>query len=113
MIFKTLLSDINNVALAMESLKNITQFNTAETSNLAISNEVKKTNAAIEGVKERINAYGIEIEALKTIQNIYEDTGSKIEVMNWLKDNGYSMFMASNYLDIANEYSELEKKANH
>lgn len=83
----------------------------AETSNLAISNEVKKTNAAIEGVKERINAYGIEMEALKTIQKIYEDTGSKIEVMNWLKDNGYSMFMASNYLDIANEYSELEKKS--
>lgn len=83
----------------------------AETSNLAISNEVKKTNAAIEGVKERINAYGIEMEALKTIQKIYEDTGSKIEVMNWLKDNGYSMFMASNYLDVANEYSELEKKS--
>lgn len=83
----------------------------AETSNLAISNEVKKTNVAIEGVKERINAYGIEMEALKTIQKIYEDTGSKIEVMNWLKDNGYSMFMASNYLDIANEYSELEKKS--
>ena len=83
----------------------------AETSNLAISNEVKKTNAAIEGVKERINAYGIEMEALKTIQKIYEDTGSKIEVMNWLKDNGYSMFMASIYLDIANEYSELEKKS--
>ena len=83
----------------------------AETSNLAISNEVKKTNAAIEGVKERINAYGIEMEALETIQKIYEDTGSKIEVMNWLKDNGYSMFMASNYLDIANEYSELEKKS--
>lgn len=83
----------------------------AETSNLAISNEVKKTNTAIEGVKERINAYGIEMEALKTIQKIYEDTGSKIEVMNWLKDNGYSMFMASNYLDIANEYSELEKKS--
>lgn len=83
----------------------------AETSNLAISNEVKKTNAAIKGVKERINAYGIEMEALKTIQKIYEDTGSKIEVMNWLKDNGYSMFMASNYLDVANEYSELEKKS--
>lgn len=33
----------------------------AETSNLAISNEVKKTNAAIEGVKERINAYGITV----------------------------------------------------
>ena len=83
----------------------------AETSNLAISNEVKKTNAAIKGVKERINAYGIEMEALKTIQKIYEDTGSKIEVMNWLKDNGYSMFMASNYLYVANEYSELEKKS--
>lgn len=83
----------------------------AETSNLAISNEVKKTNAAIKGVKERINAYGIEMEALKTIQKIYEDTGSKIEVMNWIKDNGYSMFMASNYLDVANEYSELEKKS--
>lgn len=51
------------------------------------------------------------MEALETIQKIYEDTGSKIEVMNWLKDNGYSMFMASNYLDIANEYSELEKKS--
>lgn len=53
MTFKTLLSDINNVALAMESLKNITQFNTGSMiaygeilSNVA----VEKYKASIDGL---------------------------------------------------------------
>lgn len=55
MTFKTLLSDINNVALAMESLKNITQFNTGST----IANGEALSSVAIEQYKASINGLNL------------------------------------------------------
>lgn len=55
MTFKTLLSDINNVALAMESLKNITQFNTGST----IANGEALSNVAIEQYKTSIDGLNL------------------------------------------------------
>ena len=55
MTFKTLLSDINNVALAMESLKNITQFNTGST----IANGEMLSNVAIEQYKASIDGLSL------------------------------------------------------
>ena len=50
----------------------------AETSNLAISKELSQTNAAIQGVEDRVKAWGVEIEILGEVQKVYEETGSKI-----------------------------------
>lgn len=55
MTFKTLLSDINNVALAMESLKKITQFNTGST----IANGEVLSNVAIEQYKASIDGLNL------------------------------------------------------
>lgn len=55
MTFKTLLSDINNVALAMESLKNVTQFNTGST----IANGEALSNVAIEQYKASIDGLNL------------------------------------------------------
>lgn len=55
MTFKTLLSDINNVALAMESLKNITQFNTGST----IANGEALSSVAIEQYKASIDGLNL------------------------------------------------------
>lgn len=55
MTFKTLLSDINNVALAMESLKNVTQFNTGST----IANGEMLSNVAIEQYKASIDGLSL------------------------------------------------------
>lgn len=55
MTFKTLLSDINNVALAMESLKKVTQFNTGST----IANEEALSNVAIEQYKASIDGLNL------------------------------------------------------
>jgi len=55
MTFKTLLSDINNVALAMESLKNVTQFNTGST----IANGEVLSNVAIEQYKASIDGLNL------------------------------------------------------
>ena len=55
MTFKTLLSDINNVALAMESLKNITQFNTGST----IANGEVLSNVAVERYKASIDGLSL------------------------------------------------------
>lgn len=55
MTFKTLLSDINNVALAMESLKNITQFNTGST----IANGEALSNVAVEQYKASIDGLSL------------------------------------------------------
>lgn len=55
MTFKTLLSDINNVALAMESLKNITQFNTGST----IANGKELSDTAIKQYKASIDGLNL------------------------------------------------------
>lgn len=55
MTFKTLLSDINNVALAMESLKKVTQFNTGST----IANGEALSNVAIEQYKVSIDGLNL------------------------------------------------------
>lgn len=55
MTFKTLLSDINNVALAMESLKNITQFNTGST----IANGQELSDVAIKQYKASIDGLNL------------------------------------------------------
>ena len=81
----------------------------AETSNLAISKELSQTNAAIQGVEDRVKAWGVEIEILGEVQKVYEETGSKIAVMNYLAENGYSKFLATNLLDAANTLDELKK----
>lgn len=55
MTFKTFLSDINNVALAMESLKNITQFNTGST----IANGQALSDVAIKQYKTSIDGLNL------------------------------------------------------
>ena len=55
MTFKTFLNDINNVALAMESLKNITQFNTSST----IANGHVLSDVAIKQYKTSIDGLNL------------------------------------------------------
>lgn len=55
MTFKTFLNDINNVALAMESLKNITQFNTGST----IANGQVLSDVAIKQYKTSIDGLNL------------------------------------------------------
>ena len=55
MIFKTIISDINQVALAMDGLKNITQFNTGST----IANGMTLSETAVASYKAAIDGLSL------------------------------------------------------